>query len=296
MPTNAVVPQALAVELPQSRHSMQVDALEFVDDLEVESSEHVRPILPVRTRNITAVVRRASHKGLIVRIEKQKPRHGEEPTEPTGEAASDPKPSSRRASLVPYRRGRSGPSRAINPVLGAASVDTALTAEPAEYDGLAHYVAQTMLINLLDGERERRAWFELFWGYRTLFHSFHYAAAVHIDLLRNEVSKSTQQRALVHKGAAMSMLKRGLTRLSTTNVDVLLIVMVTLATHDLTEKTLNPGPAMGFRPHEPSAYWMSAYGRLETIKEHLEAIARLIVHIGGLKKLQLPGLGNCLAV
>ena len=81
-----------------------------------------------------------------------------------------------------------------------------------------------MLINLLDGELERRAWFELFWGYRTLFHSFHYAAAVHIDLLRSEISKSTKQQALVHKGAAMSMLKRGLTRLSTSNVDVLLIV------------------------------------------------------------------------
>lgn len=94
----------------------------------------------------------------------------------------------------------------------------------------------------------------------------------------------------------MTLLNEALGRLDVANVEVLLIVMVTLATHDLSTERLSQGGEMGFIPHEPDAYWMNVYGRLDTIEQHLGAIGGLVGMVGGLQKITLPGLANCLAL
>lgn len=157
-------------------------------------------------------------------------------------------------------------------------------------------VAQTLFSHLFEGSKERKAWFTVFHEYPILFHAFSHASAVHKDVLLNKITYSNTGQVLRHKGRSISLLKQYLANLDTANLETLLIVMVTLATHDLSDSRLYMGTPTGFQAHEAHAYWMDVYGRLDTIPEHLGAIARLVELAGGLDKVKLPGLANCLAL
>ncbi|KAK4503929.1 hypothetical protein PRZ48_004844 [Zasmidium cellare] len=182
----------------------------------------------------------------------------------------------------------------LSPVTGAAHTNTFDLGDHSEAAELSHYITQTLFRHFFESPKERHAWFTVFQEYPILYHAFAHAAGVHADVLNNRIFLSATPSSLAHKGRAMTLLKDALHRLDEANVEVLLIVMVTLATHDLEREGLCGGE-MGFVPYAPDAYWMSVYGRLETIGQHLGAIGGLVRLVGGLGRIKLPGLANCLA-
>ncbi|KAK3649660.1 hypothetical protein LTR56_006843 [Elasticomyces elasticus] len=164
------------------------------------------------------------------------------------------------------------------------------TAEAAE---VAAYCVRVIWPNLLADTEAAKAWFSMFCRHSMVHHAFHFACAVHSDLLHDQVSKSGSQQVIAHKTAAIGLLKRNLMHLDRSDtLDAAVLTVLALASNELDPLRLHSLAQLPFEPHMPTASWVSVYGRLETVKTHSNALSLLVDSVGGLPNLTLPGLAN----
>ncbi|KAK5695012.1 hypothetical protein LTR17_024696 [Elasticomyces elasticus] len=167
------------------------------------------------------------------------------------------------------------------------------TAEAAE---VAAYCVQVIWPYLLSDTEAAKAWFGMFCRHTMVHHAFHFACAVHSDLLHDQVSKSGSRQAIAHKTAAIGLLKHNLEHLDRNDtLDAAVLTVLALASNELDPLRLHSLAQLPFAPHMPTASWVSVYGRLETVKTHSNALSLLVNSVGGLSNLTLPGLANMIA-
>jgi hypothetical protein len=79
-------------------------------------------------------------------------------------------------------------------------------------------------------------------------------------------------------------------------VDRLIFAVTTLSRHEMEPKHFQPGESLLFTPHMPYANGMKPLGRLNLSGSARALLAHLVYSQGGLEKLQIPGLGEVLAL
>ena len=126
-------------------------------------------------------------------------------------------------------------------------------------------------------KRGARAWFEAFCRHPVIYHSFHYAIAVHRDVVSNRVLYSNSQEILAHKTQAIRLLNAVLAESSDAAVDMIILTTLLLATTELQQERIDGDLLLLFDPHLPTANWISVYGRIETVKLHARAMMALVI-------------------
>ena len=134
---------------------------------------------------------------------------------------------------------------------------------PLEIARAADYCINVIWPNLLMDRAAAMAWFSAFREQPIIFHAFHYAMAVHHDLLCNSASWTITKNCLRHKIRAIKLLNEILSSLNDDNIEWAILAVVVLASNE-PEKTLTKS-VWWFDPHLPSANWMSVYARMEQV-------------------------------
>ena len=109
-------------------------------------------------------------------------------------------------------------------------------------------------------KRAARAWFEAFCQHPVIYHSFHYAIAVHRDVVSNRVLYSNSQEILAHKTQAIRLLNAVLAESSDAAVDMIILTTLLLATTELQQEKLDGDLLLLFDPHLPTANWIAFMG------------------------------------
>ena len=149
------------------------------------------------------------------------------------------------------------------------------------------------------GPEVTRAWWTEFCQTPIIYHVSHLAAAVHRDLLVGETSWSCSEDILLHKTNTIRMVNEQLARLPSLDrkaLDQLIFAVCTLSRHEMEAKHLRPGEVLLFTPHMPCANGMKPLGRLNLSESARALLVQLVNCQGGLKSLQIPGLGETLAL
>jgi hypothetical protein len=108
-------------------------------------------------------------------------------------------------------------------------------------------------------------WFELFRDCPLIFHAFHYALAIHHDLLCHQISWSKSQQVIAHKARTLSLLNKTLSHLSNENIELAILAVLVLASNELQSEKLLPDAVLLFDPHLPGANWNSVYARMDQV-------------------------------
>lgn len=83
--------------------------------------------------------------------------------------------------------------------------------------------------------------------------------------------------------------------MSPAEIDQLIFAIVTLGRH---ESSVNPSEANTanlFSPHFPAANWAGLYGRVKSVKAHIEAATGLVKYLGGLSGVKTAGVASTIA-
>ena len=119
---------------------------------------------------------------------------------------------------------------------------------------------------------------------------------MHSDILSNRVERSGSGRVVMHKAAAIGLLKDQLEHLSSDeDLDAAVLTVLALARNELDQGSMRVGVVLQFEPHLPTASWMNVYGRVEPVETHARAMLLLVERAGGLPNLKLPGLAATIA-
>ena len=95
------------------------------------------------------------------------------------------------------------------------------------------------------------------------------------------------------------MVNEQLARLSSLDrdsVDQLIFAVTTLSRHEMEEKHMQAGEVLLLTPHMPHANGMKPLGRLNWSKSARTLLVQLVNNQGGLDMLEIPGLGEILAL
>lgn len=130
----------------------------------------------------------------------------------------------------------------------------------------------------------------MFCKHPVIFHGFNYASAIHQDILRNQVSRSTGKDTLAHKAETFRLLKELVPRLDDSNVELILFAVMIMWHYDLREEEIRDADVLPFSPHMPGANWLTVYGRTEGVEAHARPVKALLERAGGIQGLKLPGL------
>ena len=154
-----------------------------------------------------------------------------------------------------------------------------------------------MLPSRVNGDKTGlAAWAIAFQQDRLFFHASHWCAAIHRDLLWNEVRSTKDRDALMHQARAINMLQHRISNLSQTNVDWVIYSIIALSRTDPQQYGAEHDFVSPFVPHVPQTNWTNLYGRTEMIAAHRKGIYQLVQLQGGLRKLKTPGLASRLAL
>jgi hypothetical protein len=144
-----------------------------------------------------------------------------------------------------------------------------------------------------------KAWWNLFCTSSIIHHVAHLASAVHRDLLVGKSDWSSSAHILTHKTRTIQIVNEQLARLSSLDrdsVDQLIFAVTTLSRHEMEEKHLQPSEVLLLTPHMPHANGMKPLGRLNWSKSARTLLVQLVGNQGGLDMLEIPGLGEILAL
>ena len=103
----------------------------------------------------------------------------------------------------------------------------------------------------------------------------------------------------MHKASTIRLMKEQLAKLPYLDpkaVDQLIFAVTTLSRHEMERKHLHLGESLLFTPHMPYANGMKPLGRLNLSGSARALLVKLVHSQGGLKRLQIPGLGDVLAL
>jgi hypothetical protein len=145
---------------------------------------------------------------------------------------------------------------------------------------------------------EIAVWLAGFTQHPVLLHSLSYNAEVHRTLSSNTASAERERRILIHKGRTINAVNRALSnvdQLRNDEVEALVVAVFLLW-------RANPGSSpqperefLLFRPYIPGLSWVNLYSKADAIDAHARALLWLLGRIGGIDKVQLPGLRLVLA-
>ena len=135
-------------------------------------------------------------------------------------------------------------------------------------------------------------WFELFKERPLIFHAFHYALAIHHDLLCNQISWSKSKRVIAHKTQTLRLLNITLSDLSNENIELAILAVLVLASNELQPEKLLSDAVLLFDPHLPGANWNSVYARMDQVYLHFLKSRKPVPP--GLTSLQVPAHGRAM--
>jgi hypothetical protein len=165
--------------------------------------------------------------------------------------------------LVPSR------PRTLSPVLGAQSTGTfARSSFLEETARAADYCINVIWPNLLIDKAASMKWFDLFRERPLIFHAFHYALAIHHDLLCNQISWSKSKQVIAHKTQTLRLLNQTLSDLSNENIELAILAVLVLASNELQPEKILSDVVLLFDPHLPGANWNSVYARMDQVCLH----------------------------
>jgi hypothetical protein len=129
-------------------------------------------------------------------------------------------------------------------------------------------------------------------------HAMLFGAQVHLDILRAPQPSIDNPVRLYHKVQTMRLLKEELKDPESVSLDDLSLVILTLSTNEvetmsnnMVEKEQSP-----FKSPLASAQWLDVYGSMKHHAAHSTALKSLVLHRGGLDKIELEGLAEVLSL
>jgi hypothetical protein len=141
------------------------------------------------------------------------------------------------------------------------------------------------------------AWFNAFTQHSVVLHSLSYNAEVHRMMTTNSSSAIRQRRILIHKGRTIAAVNAALGTvgsLSNHEIEALMIAVFILWRANPGELNTEADYSL-FRPYMPGVGWVNVYSKADAVDAHAKALLWLLGLIGGMDKVQLPGLRVVLA-
>lgn len=163
--------------------------------------------------------------------------------------------------------------RTLSPVLGAQTTTTfSRAASLTETARAADYCLNVIWPNLLIDKAASTKWFELFKERPLIFHAFHYALAIHHDILCSRIDWSTSRQVIAHKSQTLRLLHSTLSNLSDENIELAILAILVLASNELQPEKLLSDNVLLFDPHLPGANWNSVYTRMDQVSGVVRAL------------------------
>ncbi|KAK4554383.1 hypothetical protein LTR86_008591 [Recurvomyces mirabilis] len=121
-------------------------------------------------------------------------------------------------------------------------------------------------------------------------HGFCYATATHQDILRNQVSRSSQRDMLAHKTETFRLMGKLVADAKDEDIETIIFAVMIMWHYDLQDHEIRDAGSLPFRSHMPSANWLHVYGRTQGVATHTRPLMALLARVGGIQSLKLPGL------
>lgn len=130
-----------------------------------------------------------------------------------------------------------------------------------------------------------------FCEYPALFHSYHFTAAAHYDIARNQLDWYNSPNMIWHKMESIRHLREMVAKLDQVSIEVAITAVLYLDYGEITMATFEGGTYNHFEPPLPPVIWMEdTWNRIIPPDAHAEAIYSLIRLTEGLHSLKMAGL------
>lgn len=149
---------------------------------------------------------------------------------------------------------------------------------------------------LLHDQQIAATWFSAFTDHSIIFRAFQYAAATHADALLGRMVWSNSREMLAHKLKTIHLLNQALARLDSVDFEIVIHVVLLLASNELAGGNELSSQQTVFSPHFPTAGWLSVFANIKGPDQHVQALRILVERAGGLTTIQFPGLGAIIAL
>lgn len=129
-------------------------------------------------------------------------------------------------------------------------------------------------------------------------HAMLFGAQVHLDVLRAPRVSINNPVRLYHKVQTMRLLKEELKQPEKFSMDDLLLVILTLSANEIetVENNMMEKERSPFNSPLAGTQWLDVYGSMTHHAAHSTAMKSLMVHRGGLEKIELEGLAEVLSL
>ncbi|KAK3680118.1 hypothetical protein LTR78_000495 [Recurvomyces mirabilis] len=262
--------------------------------VELEDGSKPRRTKQARSHTARVISRRLRHQDIRAHNAASQARPGQPGTENVAalpaETLATLSASSRDAGCpVISLAGKTPSPRPISPVFGGMSIDAFHAGTCTSATEAANYCLNIDWPNLLT-KGEASAWFEMFCKHPVIMHGFCYASATHQDILRNQVSRSSQRDMLAHKTETFRLMGKLVADAKDEDIEIIIFAVMIMWHYDLQDHEIRDAGSLPFRQHMPSANWLHVYGRTQGVATHTRPLMVLLARVGGVQSLKLPGL------
>ena len=137
-----------------------------------------------------------------------------------------------------------------------------------------------------------KAWFSNGLESPILFHALVFAGSIHLDFLRTSNIYPNSPQALSHKVVVIQKLREIMSNPEQARRDEVILAILVLSSHesmDSSQVGRNP-----FNSPLKKVQWLNVYGNITYVPEHMKAVMELLSIRGGIEKLELHGLAECI--
>jgi hypothetical protein len=125
-----------------------------------------------------------------------------------------------------------------------------------------------------------------------LFYALMLSSSIHLDIVRLSKFTGNSPTILSYKQTIFRILSEIIREGNDTSRDEVILAIFTLSSHEimpLIEEKRTP-----FNSPLKKLQFLNIYGSIQFVPEHMKACLELIELKGGIEKIQLPGLAECL--
>lgn len=125
-----------------------------------------------------------------------------------------------------------------------------------------------------------------------LFHALLLSSSIHLDIVRWFKFSGNSPTILSHKLTLLRSLYEIIREGNDSSRDEVILAILTLSSHEvmpIIEEKRNP-----FNSPIKNLQFLNIYGSIQFVPEHMQAVFDLITLKGGIEKIQLAGLAECL--
>ena len=125
-----------------------------------------------------------------------------------------------------------------------------------------------------------------------LFHALLLSSSIHLDIVRWSKFSGNSPTVLSHKLTLLRSLYEIISEGNDSSRDEVILAILTLSSHEvmpIVEEKRNP-----FNSPLKNLQFLNIYGSIQFVPEHMQAVLDLITLKGGIEKIQLAGLVECL--